>query len=417
MCERLVAHGGKGVSVRGLGGGRAGEMRITRFLRNPKVTVGKMMATAQARTCAAVADRHVLAIQDTSALRVDEKGLGLSFHPVIAVDAHAGTVVGLVDTIFLMRQGGERGKRKQKAFEEKDSRRWLDGARAASALAEAGAACVTVIEDREGDIYECFAFKPANVEKLVRAAQDRRLADGTSLFSKADAWEEAGRMTVELAAAPGRAARKAELSVKFGKVEILRPGRHSAASGLPKTIGVTLVVGRETNPPDGQEPALWLLLTTHQVNDIADARRIIGFYRLRWTIEQVFRTMKTKGFDVEALRQEEDGPLEKLVAAILIAAVKVMQLVDEREGKAKRPLGDVFDPDDRPALERVCQSLEGKTAKQKNPHPAGSLAYAAWVFARLGGWTGYYGKPGPIVMLRGLTQFHAIKHGWSLRDV
>jgi hypothetical protein len=127
--------------------------------------------------------------------------------------------------------------------------------------------------------------------------------------------------------------------------------------------------------------------------------------------------MKTKGFDVEALRQDEDGPLEKLVAAILIAAIKVMQLVDEREGKAKRPLSDVVDPDDQPALERVGQSLEGKTAKQKNPHPSGWLAYAASVFARLGGWTGYYGKPGPIVMLRGLTQFHAIKHGWSLRNV
>jgi len=403
--------------VRGLGGGRAGEMRITRFLRNPRVTVGKMMAAARAQTCAGVAARHVLAIQDTSALRVDEKGIGLSFHPVIAVDAQSGTMLGLVDTMFLTRQGGERGKRKQKAFEEKDSRRWLDGAKAASALAEAGAACVTVIEDREGDVYECFAFKPASVEKLVRAAQDRRLADGTSLFSKADAWDEAGRMTVELPAASGRRARNAELSVKFGKVEIVRPGRHSAASGLPKTLGVTLVVGREINPPEGEEPALWLLLTTHQVNDIADARRIIGFYRLRWTIEQLFRTMKTKGFAVEALRQEEDGPLEKLVAAILVAAVKVMQLVDEREGKAKRPLHDVFDPDDRPALERVCRSLEGKTAKQKNPHPQGSLAYAAWVFARLGGWTGYYGKPGPIVMLRGLTQFHAIKHGWSLRDV
>ena len=129
----------------------------------------------------------------------------------------------------------------------------------------------------------------------MRAAQDRRLADGTSLFSKADAWEEAGRMTVELAAAPGRAARKAELSVKFGKVEILRPSRHSAASGLPKTIGVTLVVGREINPPDGEEPALWLLLTTHQVNDVADARRIIGFYRLRWTIEQFLRSRRPPG--------------------------------------------------------------------------------------------------------------------------
>jgi hypothetical protein len=94
-----------------------------------------------------------------------------------------------------------------------------------------------------------------------------------------------------------------------------------------------------------------------------------------------------------------------------------MQLVAEREGQAKRPLSDVFDPDDQPALKRVCQSLEGKTAKQKNPHPIGSLAYAAWVFARLGGWTGYYGKPGPIVMLRGLTEFHSIKHGWNLRDV
>ena len=55
-------------------------------------------------------------------------------------------------------------------------------------------------------------------------------------------------MTVELAAAPGRAARKAELSIKFGKVEILRPDRHSDARGLPKTIGVTLVIGRDINP-------------------------------------------------------------------------------------------------------------------------------------------------------------------------
>jgi hypothetical protein len=149
----------------------------------------------------------------------------------------------------------------------------------------------------------------------------------------------------------------------------------------------------------------------HAGLDSADACRIIGFYRLRWTIEQLFRTMKTKGFAVEALQQEQDGPLEKLVTAILIAAITVMQLVAERDGEAKRPLSD------QPALERVCQTLEGKTAKQTNPHPKGSLAYAAWVFARLGGWTGYYGKPGPIVMIRDLARFHAIKHGWSLQNV
>jgi hypothetical protein len=417
LWARLVGYGGSGVSVRQLGGSRAGEMRITRFLHNPQVTVGEMLSTARERTCAQVAGRHVLSIQDTSALRVDEKGVGLSFHPVLALDANEGTVLGLVDNFFLERQGGERATRKQRAFEDKDSRRWLSGAQSASALAAAGAACVTVIEDREGDIYECFAFKPASVEKLVRAAQDRRLADGTTLFSKAAAWDEAGRMGVEIPAAPGRKARTAELSVSFGTVAIVRPSSRKASDGLPPTIPVTLVIGREIDPPAGEEPALWFLLTTHRVNDIADARRIIGFYRVRWTIEQLFRTMKTKGFAIEALRQQQDGPLEKLVTAILIAAVTVMQLVAERDGKARRPLADVFDPDDQPALERVCQSLEGKTAKQKNPHPNGSLAYTAWVFARLGGWTGYYGKPGPIVMLRGLTQFHAIKHGWSLRYV
>jgi hypothetical protein len=413
----LVAYGGKGVSVRQLGGGRSGEMRITRFLHNPKVTPAKMIETALARTCTQVAGRHVLAIQDTSALRVDEKGLGLSFHPVIAVDANHGTVLGLVDNVFLSRKGGERATRKERNFTEKDSRRWLDGAERASALADAGAACVTVVEDREGDIYECFAFKPANVEKLVRAGQDRALADGTLLFSKADAWDEAGRMGVELPAAPGRKARTAELSIKFGAIEINRPASRKASDNLPKAVAITLVIGQEINPPEAEEAATWFLLTTHRVTDIADARRIIGFYRLRWTIEQLFRTMKTTGFDVEALRQEQDGPLENLVTAILIAAIRVMQLVSERDGKTKRLLSDVLDPDDQPTLERVCRSLEGKTAKQKNPHALGSLAYAAWVFARLGGWTGYYGKPGPIVMLRGLTQFHAIKHGWTIRDV
>ncbi len=417
MAARLVGYGGKGVSVRQLGGNRAGEMRIARFLHNRRVTAGEMMAAALARTCTQARGCHVLAIQDTSALRVDENGLGLSFHPVIGVDAGTGMVLGLIDNMFLTRRGGEKATHKKRDFADKDSRRWLSGAERAAVLADAGAACVTVVEDREGDIYDCFARKPASVEKLVRAAQDRCLADGTMLFAKADAWDEAGRMTVDLSAAPGRKARQAELSVQFGTVEIVRPKSRKAGAALPATIVLTLVIGCEINPAAGQEPALWFLLTTHRVGDIADARRIIGFYRLRWTIEQLFRTMKTKGFAVEALRQEQDGPLEKLVTAILIAAVKVMQLVAEREGKTRRPLSDVCDPGDRPVLERVCRTLEGKTAKQKNPHPKGSLAYAAWVFARLGGWTGYYGKPGPIVMLSGLTQFHAIKHGWSLQYV
>ncbi|WP_425428283.1 hypothetical protein [Bosea psychrotolerans] len=75
---------------------------------------------------------------------------------------------------------------------------------------------------------------------------------------------------------------------------------------------------------------------------------------------------------------------------------------------------DAFMPGDAALLEACYARLEGKTARQKNPHPKGSLAYAAWVCARLGGWTGYYGKPGPIVMLEGWLEFQAMKRGLNL---
>ena len=44
---------------------------------------------------------------------------------------------------------GQRGKKKQTPFADKQSRRWLDAAIASAALCDAGASRVTVIADRE----------------------------------------------------------------------------------------------------------------------------------------------------------------------------------------------------------------------------------------------------------------------------
>jgi len=107
------------------------------------------------------------------------------------------------------------------------------------------------------------------------------------------------------------------------------------------------------------------------------------------------------------------------VTAAVIAAVCIQQLVHARDGGPGplRPLSDAFEPQDTPLLEACCAQLEGKTQRQKNPHPKGSLAYAAWVCARLGGWTGDYGKPGPVVMLAGWLEFQARKRGANLLDL
>jgi hypothetical protein len=421
LHKRLVESGGSGLRVRRLGRNRAGEIRITRFLRNPAVSIGEMLQTAGTRTAARMARRHVLAIQDTTTIRAAADGRCIALHPLIAVDAIEGTVLGLIDARFFVREGGKRDHRHERDFIEKESQRWLQGQQHAAALAKSGAVQITVVTDREGDIYEDFALKPREVEVLIRAGQDRALTNQARLFAATNSLPEAGRMAVDLPAAPGRRARTALLALRFCMVEIARPVSRrlspSELEALPSSIKLTLVEARELDPPPDVPVAHWRLLTTHTVADVADARRMVGYYRQRWTIEQLFRTLKTQGFDVEALRLAEHGPFEKLVAASLIAAVTVLQLVRERDGIAKRPLEDAFDADDLPALEAVSQSLEGKTARQKNPHPRGSLAFAAWVLARLGGWTGYYGKPGPVVMLSGLVQFHAIKHGWRLRNV
>lgn len=417
LHRRLVEVGPQGISVRRLGGDRAGEIRLTRFLRNAKVSWEEIFAEAGAATAERVRGLHVVAVQDTTSLRDDGAGRSLQAHAMLGVEAETGAALGLVTGTLLERRGGRAARRRARPAAAKESRRWLEGVEAAAALRQAGAASVTVVADRESDIYDLFARRPAEVELVVRAAQDRALAEGTRLFAWLAAAPEAGRMTVALPAAPGRPARQAELSLRFCRATIRRPeGRPAGVSGgagLPASVPVNLIEAREIDPPPGATPALWRLVTTQPVESFAEARRITGLYRQRWRIEELFRTLKTRGFDIERVGVAE-GPFEILAAAALVAAVSVLALVQEREGRAGRPLADVFHPDEQPALEAVCAQLEGKTARQRNPHPRGSLAYAAWVCARLGGWTGYYAKPGPIVMLRGLYQFRAIQKGWSL---
>ena len=93
-------------------------------------------------------------------------------------------------------------------------------------------------------------------------------------------------------------------------------------------------------------------------------------------------------------------------------------LVRGRDGGTGQSLTDAFAAADEALIEALVVRLEGRTEKQKNPHPPGSLARAAWVIGRLGGWSGYsgggYKPPGPKTMYDGLVKFDAIKQGWGL---
>jgi hypothetical protein len=427
----LVARPGS--CIRRLAGTRAREIQFTRFLRNGSVTATEMAAHAAERTAARAAGRDVVVIQDTSELalggrRAKANGYGpvgkggalrgLLLHAVLAVDAGTGGMLGIVDATVWNRKGGKVTDRRSRKTSNKESQRWLDGTvRAGEVLA--AAARITGVSDRESDIYEHFARRPDNVHLIVRACQNRRIetddADQMNLlFSHIDGLPEQGRFEGKIPAAPGRKARTTELAVRFTRV-VLRKPLHGAAADLPATIALTMVDVRETSTPQDGKPIRWRLLTTHQVTNLGEARRIIDLYRMRWTIEEFFHTLKTAGFDIEAADIGDPKVMIKFVAAATIAAVTVMQLVKARDGTTDQGLADAFDPADQPILEALSAQLEGKTARQKNPHPRGSLAFASWIIGRLGGWTGYYGKPGPRIMRQGIDDFQRIKYGTTLR--
>jgi hypothetical protein len=338
---------------------------------------------------------------------------GLLLHAALVLEQRTGALLGLVDAKIWNRDEGEVTPRRSRATADKESQRWLDTtARASQALAEANS--ITVVSDRESDIYEHFACRPANAHLIVRACQNRKIKTNALLFPFVDGLPETGRFSAKIPAAPGRKAREAELAVRFSPVELCKP-RHGAARDLPNAVALMLVDVREVSALEEGEPIHWRLLTTHTVTSLSEACRIVDLYRMRWTIEEYFRTLKTAGFDIEEADIGEPQVMTNFVAAATIAAVTVMQLVKARDGTTDQQLADAFEPTEQPILEALSARLEGDTARQKNPHPKGSLAFAAWVIARLGGWTGYYGKPGPKVMRRGLDDFRRIKYGTTLR--
>ena len=417
-------------SLRRLARCRAEQIGFARFFRNSKVTVDEILATAGSHTAHVAAGRHVLLIEDTSEINYQAKSgrksglgrvgngtdVGLFVHPALAIDAADGTILGLAGAQIWCRHKAKRRDYQERPIETKESYRWLETITQARAELDQSP-LVTAIADREADIYELFARLPeAQTHVLVRAAHDRALGDGGHLFKKLAAREVAGEIAFDLPARPGRLAREVRLAVRFKAVTLRQP-RQGADPRDPKTMPVNAVEIREIDPPTKADAVLWRLLTTHRVTTLHEACTVVELYRRRWAIEQLFRTLKSQALDIEASFLEDADALKRLAAAALVAATMVMQLVHARD-QAGRDLqaARVFSPDQIATLHALTRRLEGKTDKQKNPHPKDTLAWASWHIARLGGWTGYASErpPGPITFSRGLQRFDAIAEGFAI---
>jgi hypothetical protein len=432
---------------RKVGDGRAGEVSMLNFLKSPKTSPAYIMAPDVRLTAEAVRGRRIVAAQDTTEVNFsgrdkrrknlgpggNGKAPGFFIHAVIAIDADTESVLGPVaadiwtrdllevelearqesagdvsagDAAAQKQEASKKAKKAMRAFEEKESVRWHDGAvSAAEVLREA--ARIVVVGDRESDIYPVFARKPDNVDFVIRAGQDRALARGGYLFGVYADWPILGTQTVRVEPKrPGEKARFAEVALKAGSVTLRRPKKGCLKTD-PKTLTLNMVVAIEVNPPEGAKPLTWRLLTTLPISTFEELTDVVRIYRLRWRIEQLFRTLKKDGLDLEAIQYEEASRIMKVAALGVVASCRIMQLVDARDG-SDRPATDAIPAEHIKDVAALGLTLEGRTERQKNPWKTGSLSWLTWIVARLGGWNCYYKKAGPKTMADGWKQLRAM---------
>jgi hypothetical protein len=427
------------VSIRQISKNRAEQVGYYRFLENENVTVGELVRSLSDECVTHVEGKHILAISDTSEInlqshvgRLKAKGVGVVgnntdvgfyIHPTLVLDAANGFPLGISTVQLWTRDINHQDKHERNysrlPIEKKESYKWLRSAEETQRCLTIGnAKIVTHIADRESDMYEEFATVPnQDNHVLVRARIDRRLVGKTqSLYTYLNEQPSEGTYTVNVPsdARQSRTAREALLIVRRAVVKIQRPDKLNGQD-YPPSVTLYAVEAVEVNPPSGQAPIHWRLLTTHQVVCLEQALQVIRWYTWRWRIEQLFATLKTAGLNLEATQLESVTAIQRLTILALSVAVRILQLIGGRD-HPDLPANIAFSHEQQQYLSTIAPTLEGKTRLQQNPYPPSTLAWATWIIARLGGWSGYKSQkpPGITTLSRGLEQFESTFFGWKL---
>jgi Transposase Tn5 dimerisation domain/Transposase DNA-binding len=420
--------------------GRSEMVAAYRFFDNDKVTFEKVIEPHIVSSRERVAQQKVaLLVQDTTEADVtrpeaqmegvgdlDGSRKGFLLHEMQAFTPD-GIPLGTVAVEIVNRTEGvshasaaeKRQERKEAPIEEKESMRWLTGLRQARELAQQlpGVQCVCV-GDSEADIYELFAEPRGEhpVDWLFRACQDRALENAkphlreqvlkASVLYEVDLLirgRTAKTAVEDRARRQNRETRHATVEVRAATVTLRGPARPDRELP-PVTVNVVLV--REPNPPVGEPPVEWILLTTLPIDTAEQVRMIVEYYCVRWNIEILFRTLKS-GCRIEQRRFQHMERFLPCLAVYLIAAWRTMFVC--RLGRTCPDLDCevIFEPSEWKA---VWVAVHGKKLPKKAPR----LSVMVHLIASLGGYVERpKSEPGTQTIWIGLQRMYDLAWAWD----
>jgi hypothetical protein len=422
--------------------GRAEIKAAYAFFDNDKVTFDKVLQPHQERTLQRLAQQNtVLFVQDTTEIdltRPQQQVTGTGpldtaarrggfLHPLHAFTVE-GTPLGTAWCQFWTRdeqsleQSAQQKRQDRKAapIEDKESLRWLEGLRAARELAQTlpGVQCIC-IADSEADIYELFAEPQGEqpVAWLIRACQDRALSGSSGRHLRDEVLRTPVLYEVELkirgrqaktavedrARRQNRVTRQAQVEVRAQQVTLRPPWRPDRQ--LP-AVTVNVVLVREPNPPAGEPPVEWLLLTTLPIETLEQVRTVVAYYCVRWNVEILFRVLKS-GCRIEKRRFEELERVLPCLAIYLIVAWRTLLVCHLGRECPELDCELIFEPGEWKA---VWVAVHNQAA----PPQAPPLAEMVHLIARLGGYIERRNsEPGPQTLWIGMQRMYDLAWAWE----
>lgn len=408
---------------------RAKSKAAYRFFDGRTNTLANILAPHYGATVNRLAQESVvLAVQDTTTLNYSAHpataGLGpiasqptgvvgLLMHDTMAFNP-ARTPLGLLDVQCWARDPAAFGKKQQRhelPIEQKESNKWLKSYAAVRLAALACPATLFVcVGDREADIYEFFqrvAEDPHGPAVLVRAAQDRVLAEGLGhVWDYVKGQALSGRLRISIPRRGNSPAREAEVELRFACVRLKPPARQSGGAELT----LWAIVAEEVNHPAAvAEPLQWLLLTTREVRTFAEAVEKLDWYSCRWGIEVYHRTLKS-GCKIEERQLGNADRIEACLAIDLMIAWRICYLTKLGREVPDVPCTVYFEEAEWRAL--VAYKTQNSTPPAQPP----SLREATRMVASLGGFLGRNGdgEPGTKPLWLGLQRLDDLTAMWKI---
>jgi hypothetical protein len=298
------------------------------------------------------------------------RGRGMLLHSTLAVDVSAVDVSGGMDAASEVPGAQVLGLSAQHLWaRETGSAPVVESSKWGTAIEAVGTPppdCRWVhVGDCESDCWEALeACRSRRMGFALRACQNRQVIAGhadetghaddgaagsrarsTLLFELLGKQPMLGGKSLWVRGRKGREARWAKLAVSAAPVTLLAPKNwsdkpHRKGVPRPQPLECWAVRVWEIDPPQGEEPIEWVILTDEPVTDLQTALKVVYWYSCRWLIEEYHKCLKT-GCRAEDRQLETADRLGALLGMLTVVAVRLLQLKHQARCDPQRPARQV----------------------------------------------------------------------------